>query len=207
MRGLALCAFCVLVSECARPAVIIGPSEFVPSAVSVPSDARPVVACTPTQAEICFNAVDDNCNGVIDEGCGVHTGLLQFTVAWGSTAANVDLSVAVPPDGQRVPDPNGGASTSGFHLDRECPGEDACNGQNVENIYFDGSTPPRGRYVVDIALVDLHGSEPPVQVTFGARLGNRSVGFGVDLASGADSHRSFSFDLPEPGPSEPTARH
>ena len=43
-------------------------------------------ACTPTGPELCFNANDDNCNGVIDEGCGVGTGVLQFMVAWGDTA-------------------------------------------------------------------------------------------------------------------------
>jgi tRNA (guanosine-2'-O-)-methyltransferase len=155
-----------------------------------------VAACTPTQAEICFNAIDDNCNAVIDEGCGVHTGLLQFAIAWNAGAPDVNLSVEVPPDGRRVPEPNGRASPAGFHRDRDCPGEDGCSGQNVENIYFDGMTPPKGRYVVDIVLADLHGAEPPVRVTFGARLGSRSVGFELDLAPGADARRSFSFDLP-----------
>jgi len=197
VRGLAAGTLGMFVLGCARPAVFVGRPTLVASAVSAPADAHPVVACTPTQAEICFNAVDDNCNGVIDEGCGVHTGLLQFAVAWGAIVSDVNLSVAVPPNGQRVPDPKGMPSATGFHLDRECPGDDACNGQNVENIYFDGATPPRGHYEVDVALVDLHGAEPPIRVTFGARLGNRSVSFEVDLAPGADSHRVFSFDLPE----------
>src|SRR5262245_14798338 len=51
-------------------------------------------ACTPTGVEICFNARDDNCNGVIDEGCGVHTGILQFTIAWEAEEADVDLNVS-----------------------------------------------------------------------------------------------------------------
>ena len=39
-------------------------------------------ACTPSGPELCFNARDDNCNGIIDEGCGVSTGLVQFVIAW-----------------------------------------------------------------------------------------------------------------------------
>src|SRR5262249_54835880 len=49
--------------------------------------------CTPTGPELCFNANDDNCNGLIDEGCGPSTGVLQFTIAWGDSPADVDLSV------------------------------------------------------------------------------------------------------------------
>jgi tRNA (guanosine-2'-O-)-methyltransferase len=188
--------FATLVVNCARTAAPSSAASLAPSAVAVPPGAHPVAACTPTQSEICFNAIDDNCNGVIDEGCGVHTGLLQFVIAWNAASPDVNLSVVVPPDGRRVPEPNGHSGPPGFHRDRDCPGEDGCGGQNVENVYFDGASPPRGRYVVDIALDDMRGAEPPVHVTFGARIGSRSVGFKVDLAPGADARRSFSFDLP-----------
>jgi hypothetical protein len=53
-------------------------------------------ACTPTGPELCFNARDDNCNGIIDEGCGVHTGLVQFIIAWDEPQADVDLLVTDP---------------------------------------------------------------------------------------------------------------
>ncbi len=181
---------------CAHPAAQASSPSLVESPVTSTAGGRIVVACSPTQAEIRFNAIDDNCNGVIDEGCGVHTGLLQFTIAWSVSACDVNLLVEVPPEGRRVPDTTGDPKPTGFHRDRDCPGEDGCGGQNVENIYFDGSKPPRGRYVVDIVLTDMHGVDPPIVVTFGARLGTRSVSFEVPLASGADAHRSFSFDLP-----------
>src|SRR4051812_1073385 len=67
-------------------------------------------ACTPTGPELCFNANDDNCNGVIDEGCGVGTGLLQFTIAWGDSPADVDLLVH-DPNGMRVSKDNQSANS------------------------------------------------------------------------------------------------
>src|SRR5690242_59285 len=50
--------------------------------VKAPEGATLETACTPTGVEICFDARDNNCNGVIDEGCGLHTGILQFVIAW-----------------------------------------------------------------------------------------------------------------------------
>ncbi|MGA7123485.1 MAG: hypothetical protein WBY94_25505 [Polyangiaceae bacterium] len=165
------------------------------SSLVAPAGTTLLEACTPTGPELCFNAVDDNCNGVIDEGCGVQTGLLQFVIAWGSIPADVNLVVVTPKE-ERVPDERTHSTASGFHLDKDCPGDDGCAGQNVENIYFDGPEPPRGRYIVLITLADLHGAQPPVQVRFGARLGARSIGFDVDLSPGDNARKTFSFDLP-----------
>ena len=153
------------------------------------------MACTPTGPELCFNAIDDNCNGVIDEGCGLQTGILQFTIAWGASPADVNLSVSTP-DGERAATDHPRSTPNGWHLDRDCPGDDGCAGQNVENISFDGTEPPHGRYAAEIALGDLHGAETPVRVQFGARLGARTVGFEVALAPGDDAKKTFSFDLP-----------
>jgi len=172
-----------------------------PAAVGTASHLAPppgttlLEACTPTGPEICFNAVDDNCNGVIDEGCGLQTGPLQFVIAWGTSPADVNL-VLITPRSERVPDERTRSTASGFHLDRDCPGDEGCGGQNVEDIYFDGPELPHGRYIVEITLADLHGAEPPVRVRFGARLGIRSVGFDVDLAPGDNSKKAFSFDWP-----------
>ena len=130
-----------------------------------------------------------------DEGCGAPTGLLQFVIAWGASPADVNLSV-VTPAGERVPEGRTRSTPSGFHLDRDCPGEDGCGGQNLENVYFDGAEPPRGHYVVEIALAALNGAEPPVKVHLGARLGARALGFDVELGPGEDARKTFAFDLP-----------
>lgn len=131
-------------------------------------------ACSPTGKEICFNAKDDNCNGVVDEGCGVNTGVLQFTIAWGDSKADVDLLVT-DPTGQKVFE---GARNGkgGLVLDKDCPDETGCHGQNIENIYFPGPEPPKGRYKVEVVLKDLRGASSPVEVRLGVRVGSRTFG-------------------------------
>lgn len=149
--------------------------------------------CTPTGPELCFNATDDNCNGIIDEGCGVGTGVLQFMIAWGNSAADVDITV-LDPNGARVSKSNR-STPSGLQLEKNCP-DDGCHRQNVENVYFDGVEPIRGRYVVEVKLVDPRGAELPIGVHLSARVGNRT--WAMDLAlspNEGQSRKGFSFDL------------
>jgi hypothetical protein len=168
--------------------------------LAAPQGTTLIEACTPTGPELCFNAVDDNCNGIIDEGCGVQTGLLQFAAAWGASKADVNLSVCIPPapNAECVPNERTKSTASGFRLDKDCPGEEGCFGQNIENVYFDGLEPPKGHYIVHISLGELNGADSPVKVRFGARLGSKSVGFDVDLAPGDEKTKTktFQFDLP-----------
>ena len=150
-------------------------------------------ACTPTGPELCFNASDDNCNGVIDEGCGVGTGVLQFMVAWGDSPADIDLTV-VDPNGAKVHKGNR-SSSSGLQLEKNCP-EDGCHGQNVENVFFEGNEPPRGKYIVEVKLVDPHGAELPVRAHLSARVGNRTFAMDLLLApGGAQEKQGFMFEL------------
>jgi hypothetical protein len=143
-------------------------------------------ACTPAGAEACFDARDDNCNGVIDEGCGLRTGLVQFVIAWDRPAADVDLLVT-DPNGELVdaPPEAGGAGRaveSGLVKERDCPGEStACHGQNLENVYLESGEPLRGAYRVRVRLEKLGGENPPIRVTFGARVGPRTYQMELDL--------------------------
>jgi tRNA (guanosine-2'-O-)-methyltransferase len=140
------------------------------------STSGPVSACVPTGPEVCFNATDDNCNGIIDEGCGASTGVLQFMIAWGDSPADVDLSV-VDPNGSKVHAANR-SGASGLQLEKNCP-DDGCHGQNVENVFLDGTDAPRGKYVVEVKLSDARGAELPVRVRLSVRIGSRT--FGSDL--------------------------
>jgi tRNA (guanosine-2'-O-)-methyltransferase len=182
----------LLVVSCGPQAPVKSASGLTATHIEAPYGVTLVEACTPTGPEICFNAVDDNCNGVIDEGCGIATGPLQFTIAWGDNPADVDLRVT-DPSGDFVDDnhPTNGAER--LRLDRDCP-KDACYGQNIENVLWGGLDPPRGSYSVDIFLDDLHGATLPIAVRFGARVGSRSYGADVTLDT-KDDKKHFVFTL------------
>jgi hypothetical protein len=162
--------------------------------VVVPEGNRLEFACVPTGPERCFDAVDDNCNGVIDEGCGLHTGILQFAIAWDAKEANVDLEVT-DPSGELAG--LGGATAAGLVKDRECPGdEEECFGQNIENVYLSGTELERGRYRVEVKLAALRGASAPVTVRLGVRVGPRSYAMSFELSPGEGSdRRSFEFTL------------
>ncbi|MEI9953306.1 MAG: hypothetical protein WDO74_31110 [Pseudomonadota bacterium] len=115
--------------------------------------------CSPTGPELCFNATDDNCNGIIDEGCGLHTGLVQFAIAWEEPRADVDLRL-FDPSGELIE--VGRTARSGLVKERDCPGRNnECHGQNLENVYLSEGEPLRGEYRVRIRLEALGGENPP----------------------------------------------
>jgi hypothetical protein len=150
-------------------------------------------ACTPTGVELCFDARDNNCNGVIDEGCGLHTGILQFVIAWEAADADIDLNVY---DAGGELSRLGEATAGGLMKDRDCPRSGECQGQNVENVYLTEGDPKRGRYRVVVRLDKLNGATAPVRVRLGARVGQRSFGMMVELLPGAGTEeKSFEFTL------------
>ena len=167
-------------AACGRPAVgsdavdATGPTVLgtVPASLSQK-------ACTPTGPELCFNATDDNCNGIIDEGCGLRTGLVQFVIAWDEPHADVDLRV-FDPGGELIEVAR--AARSGLVKERDCPGRNnECHGQNFENVYLGEGDPLRGEYRVRVRLEALGGENPPIVVAFGARVGPKTYSVSVSL--------------------------
>lgn len=129
--------------------------------------------CTQIAPESCFNARDDNCNGIVDEGCGVQGGLIQFTIAWDDAEADVDLNVQ-DPKGQLAE--VGRVTACGLTKERDCPGkDDECKGQNVESVFLESDDDlTRGVYTVKIRLERAGSFEEPVRVNFAARLGPKT---------------------------------
>lgn len=140
-----------------------------PSPSRAALSTEPVAGCIVAGPEICFNAKDDNCNGLIDEGCGLDSGIVQFAIAWEESEADVDLEVT-DPAGRLV---EVGGAEGGLSKDRDCPGkEDACRGINLENVVsIQGEEPQRGKYLVKVRLEQWKQLEHPVRVNLGARLG------------------------------------
>lgn len=147
-------------------------------------------ACVSSGPERCFDARDDNCNGVIDEGCGLRTGALQFVIAWEAPEVDLDLEV-MDPDGAIAE--VGRPTASGLVKERDCPGREGCQGQNYENVYLEGRA-LRGRYRVTVRLVQLGGAELPVRVTLGARVGPKSYAAVLTLTA-PDQERSLELEL------------
>lgn len=154
-----------------------------PASAAAPPDVPAWVhgaVCVPHGVEVCFNARDDNCNGSIDEGCGLTSGLLQFAAAWVEPAVDVDLEVT-DPDGQLVELRR--VSESGLFKERDCPGRDGeCRGVNLENVVLQSNeSMRRGTYVVRVRLENLADVEDPVRVHLSARLGPKQFAVVFDL--------------------------
>jgi hypothetical protein len=66
----------------------------------------------------------------------------------------------------------------------------------MENVFFEGNEPPRGKYVVEVKLVDPHGAALPVRAHLSARVGNRTFAMDLTLApGGATEKQGFTFEL------------
>ena len=163
-----LAALCLLLSACGATK----PRALPALAPDVSDDAPLTSATTTTAPEVCSNAADDNQNGLIDEGCGLSLGLVQFLAGWGAAKADVDLRV-VDPNGELIE--VGRVARSGLTKDRDCPGRGGeCQGRNLENVYLAEGEPLKGEYRLRLRLESLGGESPPIRVTVGARLGGLS---------------------------------
>ncbi len=131
-------------------------------------------ACNPNAPEAC-NGLDDNCNGVIDEGCGVQTGNIQVTLAWG-TGADLDLYVT-DPYGNTLSYQNRQAPSGGV-LDHDARG--ACNARQadntIENVYWNTPQPPSGQYRVDVHYWGDCGVAGVTQATLSIAVGGQIIG-------------------------------
>jgi hypothetical protein len=165
----------------AGPAAV--PEPVIVRDALTPDGVPLAMTCTPSGAELCFDATDNNCNGVIDEGCGVDTGPLQFAIAW-PDGSDVDLEVYDPSGNLAKP---GERVEGALAKDRDCGRpQSSCHGQNMENVYFVGARPPAGRYRIEIKLDKPEDVRFPVKVRFGGRMGGKTFAFDVELASPED---------------------
>ena len=152
------------------PVELAAPPTVAEGATSVPA------ACADDAAEAC-NALDDDCDGAIDEGCGYETGPVQITVAWNSDA-DLDLYV-VDPRGETVSFQRR-EGASGARMDRvargACAEDDGAPVSRVENVYW-SQRPPPGAYRVELHyLFECDTEAGPTTATVSVAVGGRTVG-------------------------------
>ncbi|MGB5696480.1 MAG: hypothetical protein WBM46_12560 [Polyangiales bacterium] len=141
----------------------------VPTAVEIPRD------CSKPTEESC-NALDDDCDGVIDDGCDYGTGMMQVTVSW-NTGADIDLYVTGPLGDtlsfQRPATPSGGRLD---HAGRgDCVGD--MPNPRIENVRWVGERPLGGVYEVELHYWgECIGRGGPTNVTVSVAVGRRVAG-------------------------------
>ncbi|MBK8170897.1 MAG: hypothetical protein IPK60_11220 [Sandaracinaceae bacterium] len=121
------------------------------------------------------NGIDDNCNGVVDEGCGYQTGAIQITSAW-NTGADIDMYVT-DPSGEELSYSHT-TSSSGGMLDHDARGQ-CVQAQNntVENVFWNTPQPPHGTYTVALHYYsDCNVNAGPTPTVVSIAVGGRIIG-------------------------------
>jgi outer membrane protein OmpA-like peptidoglycan-associated protein len=137
------------------------------------------VACVPSGKDVCFDAIDNDCDGEYDVGCGYQSGALQWTLAW-KTGDDLDLHV-VGPDNAHVFFGHRQGGPAGLALDVDCLGQFGANclAQNVENIFTPRDKKPmegtyRGWVQVFRAVEDESEAGRVVEAMLGGRLAGKT---------------------------------
>jgi tRNA (guanosine-2'-O-)-methyltransferase len=177
----------------AVPSTVASRTNETPSSSDPEAATRFEVACLPAGPEICYNAADDNCNGLIDEGCGTPSALVHIAAAWDEPEVDVDLEVTSP-DGELVEIDK--QLASGLSKLRDCPGDnDECRGSNSEHVLLQPEhAVPVGTYRVTVRLEAINGAEPPIRVHLAGRLGPRNYALEVELTTESEE-QTLSWEL------------
>jgi hypothetical protein len=176
-----LVGFFVACGHAEKKRVVVKPKKSKPVVEKSPKVVSHEVTavesyCSEGEGEKC-NALDDNCDGVIDEGCGYRSGAIQITVGWDS-GADIDLYVTDPAGETICFRKDERRSASGGHMDHDSRGD--CRTQQeinrIENVYWEGSRPLEGDYRVELHYFSPCGHNQETTTTISISVAGRILG-------------------------------
>jgi len=140
-------------------------------------------SCDQSTPETC-NGLDDDCNGVIDDGCGYASGSIQITASW-DTGADVDLYVTDPSGETLMYNTEHRRTKSGGVMDHDARGDCRIeqDSNRIENVYWGVEQPPSGVYKVDVAYFGPCGDAGDTHTTVSIAVGGKVLSvFGYTLS-------------------------
>jgi tRNA (guanosine-2'-O-)-methyltransferase len=174
--ALALCAACGTQPKLATPAAPPPPPATTGHTKDLHEGVDQVaLECSPSANESC-NAIDDNCNGVIDEGCGYSGGDVQVTIGW-DTGADIDLYVTDPSGAKLFYNEQNRSSAAGGRFDHDARGD--CRPDQdqprIENVYWPAPA-PRGSYALELHYFGPCGDTSQTHVTISVAAKGKPIG-------------------------------
>lgn len=159
--------------------------------------------------EVCFNGFDDNENRLIDEGCDVPQGKVQFVLAWPDEEVDLDLLVT-DPTCQVAPLLH--ATEAGLTRSADCPSEEGACEQNLESVYLDALPLVGGEYQVRVRVEKQREDAALISANLGVRYPGATRAFELRLRrTGEEVFLNFQVPgdeskAPSKAPSPPCAK-
>lgn len=151
--------------------------------------------CSPGAQEVC-NAIDDNCSGVIDEGCGYSGGAVQVTIGW-DTGADIDLYVTDPSGATLFYNEQHRSSSAGGRFDHDARGD--CRPEQsqprTENVFWPAPA-PKGSYALELHYFSPCGDTSQTHVTISVSTLGKPLGIYRYQLKPEERVQAITFEIP-----------